>query len=195
MTRHINIAVITPSAVVFAGLSGILNRLDGMNVNIHHAEADCLDELVNSHHVSVIIIDVLSGHIDEVGRLHASSDNSDTQFILFSSVRVPDSMTRIFDATISLYDTESDIRRTVTETLRNSHNSDTPAELTAREREIIIAVVRGLSNKEIASCMNISVNTVMTHRRNIAAKLQIHSAAGLTIYAITTKLVDIGSIR
>ncbi|MDE6466679.1 MAG: LuxR C-terminal-related transcriptional regulator, partial [Duncaniella sp.] len=47
---------------------------------------------------------------------------------------------------------------------------------------------------EIAAEMNVSVNTVMTHRRNIASKLQIHSVAGLTIYAITTGLVDIADI-
>ena len=52
----------------------------------------------------------------------------------------------------------------------------------------------GLSNKEIAAEMNVSVNTVMTHRRNITAKLQIHSAAGLTIYAIVSKLVRLDEI-
>ena len=56
-------------------------------------------------------------------------------------------------------------------------------------------IVKGLSNKEIAAQMNVSVNTVMTHRRNIAAKLQIHSAAGLTIYAIVNKLVDLSEIK
>jgi len=41
----------------------------------------------------------------------------------------------------------------------------------------------------------ISVNTVITHRRNIARKLQIHSPAGLTIYAIVNGLVDISSVK
>ena len=47
-----------------------------------------------------------------------------------------------------------------------------------------------MSNKEIASHLFISVNTVITHRRNIARKLQIHSVAGLTIYAIANNLID-----
>ena len=60
-----------------------------------------------------------------------------------------------------------------------------------RERDVIVALVQGMSNKEIADHLCISTNTVITHRRNIAKKLQIHSPAGLTIYAIVNKLVSI----
>lgn len=67
--------------------------------------------------------------------------------------------------------------------------------LSAREQEIIVCVVKGLTNKQIADELCISTHTVITHRRNIAAKLQIHSAAGLTIYAIVNKLVDLADIQ
>lgn len=67
--------------------------------------------------------------------------------------------------------------------------------LSAREKEIIVCVVKGLTNKEIADELCISAHTVITHRRNIAAKLQIHSAAGLTIYAIVNKLVELNDIK
>jgi len=65
------------------------------------------------------------------------------------------------------------------------------AQLSQRERDVIVALVQGMSNKEIADHLCISTNTVITHRRNIAKKLQIHSPAGLTIYAIVNKLVSI----
>ena len=67
--------------------------------------------------------------------------------------------------------------------------------LSEREKEIIVCVVQGMSNKEIADHLFISTNTVMTHRRNIARKLQIHSPAGLTIYAIVNNLVDISTVK
>lgn len=66
--------------------------------------------------------------------------------------------------------------------------------LSEREKEIIVSLVQGMSNKEIAEHLFISVNTVMTHRRNIARKLQIHSPAGLTIYAIVNNLIDISNL-
>ena len=67
--------------------------------------------------------------------------------------------------------------------------------LSEREKDIIRCVARGMSNKEIADKLCLSIHTVTTHRRNITAKLQIHSPAGLTIYAIINKLVDISDIN
>lgn len=67
--------------------------------------------------------------------------------------------------------------------------------LSEREKDVIICLVQGLSNKEIADRLFISVNTVMTHRRNIARKLQIHSPAGLTIFAIVNNLIDITKVK
>ena len=67
--------------------------------------------------------------------------------------------------------------------------------LSDREKDVIVALVQGMSNKEIADHLCISINTVITHRRNIARKLQIHSPAGLTIYAIINGLVDISSVK
>lgn len=63
--------------------------------------------------------------------------------------------------------------------------------LSEREKDVLIGVVQGFTNKEIASKLFIAPNTVITHRRNIARKLQIHSVAGLTIYAIVNKLVEL----
>ena len=66
--------------------------------------------------------------------------------------------------------------------------------LSEREQEIVHWVVRGLSNKQIGERLFISPNTVLTHRKNIARKLDIHSVAGLTIYAIVNGIVEIGDI-
>lgn len=67
-------------------------------------------------------------------------------------------------------------------------------ELSNREKEVLIELVNGLSNKEIADKLCISVHTVISHRKNLSKKLHIHSPAGLTIYAITNKLVDINNL-
>lgn len=74
-------------------------------------------------------------------------------------------------------------------------NGDDREKLSDREQDVVVALVQGMSNKEIASHLFISVNTVITHRRNIARKLQIHSPAGLTIYAIVNGLVDISNVK
>ncbi len=68
-------------------------------------------------------------------------------------------------------------------------------ELSEREKDVLVQIVKGLSNKEIAEVLFISTHTVITHRKNISRKLNIHSTAGLTIYAIVNKLVDINSLE
>ncbi|MDD4489047.1 MAG: helix-turn-helix transcriptional regulator, partial [Paludibacter sp.] len=67
--------------------------------------------------------------------------------------------------------------------------------LTEREKEILASVVKGLTNKEIANKLFLSTHTVISHRRNITRKLEIHSTAGLTIYAIVNKLVTLDEIK
>lgn len=67
--------------------------------------------------------------------------------------------------------------------------------LSLREKEIIECVAKGMSNKEIAETLCLSINTVTTHRRNISTKLGIHTPAGLAIYAIVNKLVDIKDLQ
>ena len=75
------------------------------------------------------------------------------------------------------------------------HSLPQTEELSEREKDVLIQVVKGLSNKEIADVLCISMHTVISHRKNIARKLNIHSTAGLTIYAIVNKLVDLNSLE
>ncbi len=90
---------------------------------------------------------------------------------------------------------QSDVARNISDMVfKNGANPNQDA-LSDREKDVIIALVQGMQNKEIADHLCISVNTVITHRRNIARKLQIHSPAGLTIYAILNNLVDISSVK
>ena len=95
---------------------------------------------------------------------------------------------------------EDDILRPVLTNHRSRKTKvESPAqeteELSDRERDVLIQVVRGLSNKEIADVLCISQHTVISHRKNITRKLNIHSTAGLTIYAIVNRLVDLNSLE
>lgn len=88
---------------------------------------------------------------------------------------------------------QNDVSQKISNMINNSPGSQ--ENLSGREKDVIIALVQGMTNKEIADHLCISINTVITHRRNIARKLQIHSPAGLTIYAIVNNLVDISSVK
>ena len=90
---------------------------------------------------------------------------------------------------------QSDVTKNITDMVFKGGVGQNSEALSDREKEVIISLVQGMSNKEIADHLCISINTVITHRRNIARKLQIHSPAGLTIYAIVNGLVNISSVK
>ena len=90
---------------------------------------------------------------------------------------------------------QSDVTKNITDMVFKGGIGQNSEALSDREKDVIVALVQGMSNKEIADHLYISTNTVITHRRNIARKLQIHSPAGLTIYAIVNGLVDISAVK
>jgi two-component system nitrate/nitrite response regulator NarL len=73
--------------------------------------------------------------------------------------------------------------------VRRPGEGPTPSQPTNREREVLIHIAQGLSNKEIASALGVGVRTVETHREHIMRKLNIHSVAGLTKFAISKGLI------
>lgn len=80
-------------------------------------------------------------------------------------------------------------------THKHRHEEERSEELSDREKEILISVAKGLINKEIADLHSISINTVITHRKNITRKTGIKSVAGLTVYALLNGLIDANSVE
>ncbi|MDD2954217.1 MAG: LuxR C-terminal-related transcriptional regulator [Parabacteroides sp.] len=74
----------------------------------------------------------------------------------------------------------------------NSGNAFTEnnKDLSSREIDVLQLIVKGITNKEIADKLSISLNTVLTHRKNITAKLGIKTVSGLTFYAIMNGIIS-----
>jgi len=75
--------------------------------------------------------------------------------------------------------------------VRGGNDSIPASRLTNREREVLVHIADGLSNKEISTQLNIGVRTVETHRERIMRKLDIHTVAGLTRFALTQGMVSL----
>ena len=87
--------------------------------------------------------------------------------------------------TITITNTAESIVSALAKILKSSHHPVQKSNaLSAREIEVLKLVAAGKLNKEIASELNISINTVLTHRKNMTAKLGIKSTSGLSFYAI-----------
>lgn len=90
---------------------------------------------------------------------------------------------------ISVFADESDIKEGIEHFLHSLEGSEFPGELSTREKEVLRLIAEGKINKEIADDLCISINTVITHRKNISAKLGIKSASGLSLYAMMNGII------
>jgi two-component system, NarL family, nitrate/nitrite response regulator NarL len=82
-------------------------------------------------------------------------------------------------------------RAALNEFVKGGGKKEPFSQLTVREREVLVRIAEGRSNKEIADQLNIGVRTIETHRERIMRRLNIHSVAGLTKYAIANGLVPL----
>jgi len=103
-----------------------------------------------------------------------------------------------YNGNFEITDTPSKILRIVESLNLSEEQSETAGkgeELSQREKEILVAVAKGMHNKEIASEFNISIHTVISHRKNISKKTGIKSVSGFVVYALLNNLVDESEIQ
>ncbi len=106
------------------------------------------------------------------------------------------SLLSLFDASITISDSHSAVEDKISGLLSKNDFRETEqlqGTLSERETDVLIQLASGLSNREIADKLHISINTVMTHRRNISIKTGIKTVAGLTIFAVLKKLISLNN--
>ena len=140
---------------------------------------------------------------DIIIRYYPQKENDMLNSVLFDIINCEQDLTshclvedHLFVPAVELM--EEELKTRLTQSLSKEEEpteTDKPETLSQREKEIMSCVAKGLTNKEIAEVLFLSVHTVATHRRNISSKLQIHTPAGLTIYAIINKLVKLEDIK
>ena len=103
----------------------------------------------------------------------------------------------LYDETIPINDTRAKILRKLNDLMRKSVGEAQSADdqLTAREKDVLKLLVKGMSNKEVSGQLHISTHTVMSHRKNITQKLNIKSVAGLTVYAILNGIISMDDLK
>lgn len=98
---------------------------------------------------------------------------------------------------LDAFSSESDIVERLRELIASYESNDSTAssELSPRENEVLRLVATGYMNKEIADKLNISINTVLSHRKNISSKLGIKSVSGLSVYAMMNGYISENDLK
>lgn len=191
--RHISIALMLPSELIASGISLILRNMADISCSIIEISGANYAEELSRLNPSLLIVDPINCNIEWCDLKNLS--DSPMKIIGILIQQMPKENLHWLDDTISIYDSTDVITDIISRNINRDDEEDKSKDLSPREKEVVIGIVKGLSNKEIASLMNVSVNTVMTHRRNIASKLHIHTPAGLTIFAIVSNLVKLEDIK
>lgn len=195
----IRIAIAETSLIVRGGLNAALKRLTNVKVQpIELLSMEALHDCVRTQCPDMLIVNPTFGDYFDVARFRDETSGKGLRLIALVTSFVDASLLNKYDESISIFDDLEILSKKIAGLMNvasGEEEIDSQDALSQREREIVICVVKGMTNKEIAEKLFLSIHTVITHRRNISKKLQIHSAAGLTIYAIVNKLVALSDVK
>ena len=195
----IRIAIAETSVIIRGGLTAALKRLPNVKVQpIELLSIEALHDCVRTQCPDMLIVNPAFGDYFDIGKFREETSGKKIRVIALVTSFVDASLLSKYDESISIFDDLERLSKKISGLLNvpsEEEDLENQDALSQREKEIVICVVKGMTNKEIAEKLFLSIHTVITHRRNISKKLQIHSAAGLTIYAIVNKLVMLNDVR
>ncbi|MBO8486198.1 MAG: response regulator transcription factor [Bacteroidetes bacterium] len=194
-----NVLLIIPSRIMVRGIEGVFSDLGEFKVEGILSDLSRTSEArLRNIDADLIIIDpiVFDYASRPEGRSHIA-EYTDAAVVALQTMAMEEEMWKQYDEVISIYDAPAVIIRKLRSAL-SSHEESPKSdglELSSREKEILICVAKGMLNKEIADLYNISIYTVISHRKNITRKTGIKTVAGLTVYALLNNLIDSSSVE
>ena len=189
---RINVAIVEPSDIICEGLTNLLLKNESHFYVFKISSLDELDIFCRKDNIATVIINPLAliNRLNDFLKLKKTFSSISWIGLIYSYYE--DDVILKFDDIIKIGDPAELITNKINRTIEKCNCHDTQQEeLSERETDVLILLTKGLSNKEIADKLNISVHTVISHRKNIIEKTGIKSLPGLTIYAITNNVIPL----
>lgn len=192
MALYHKIAILEQSDIVYQGIRYVVRASELSHEIIR---VDSLEELLDIDDckisIDLLIVNplVLQNKEKEIAKLKKKNPN--IRLLAMVSSLMESQYTEDFSGSFTIIDTAQQIISTITKLIERKLDDEDSESLSEREVEILIKVIHGKTNKEIAQSLNISIHTVITHRKNITRKTNVKSQSGLAIYAISKNIVSI----
>ncbi len=191
-----HIAIIETSSIVYEGLANILLKSEHHYklYRLEHFEEFMQSDLKDK--VDLIILNPTMVQNNTRSFLQSKRANPRLLWIALVYSYFDKDIIDLFDMVLQINDSPETIANKIYRLAQSTEGGNEirqSEQITERETDVLIQLVHGLSNKEIADKLNISIHTVVSHRKNIIQKTGIKSQAGLAIYAISNKIVSLDS--
>lgn len=185
------------SEIIAIGLAEIIDGIAQFDVVSRIDNPEQLCEKAIALDANLLIINpMLLGFQNRDFLIQLGKELPSVTLVALVTASLDHSMLTPYHGVIEINDTRSKVISKMNEFAQcESSRSLDDVELSKRETDVLVAVAKGMMNKEIADLMNISIHTVISHRKNITRKTGIKTVAGLTAYAILNNLIDINSIE
>lgn len=188
------IIIVDPSPMLSAGLAQCFDDIKQVSVVSQLDSMDRLEEKLASYNPEILIINPLMVSYDANETFQKLlRDFPNIIPVALVSSFVGKNILKQFKELIDMTDNKQKVVSKIFNLLSDSDVSQEKSEsieLSNREIDVLVALAKGLTNKEISDQLFISVHTVITHRKNIIRKTGIKSVSGLTVYALLNNLVD-----
>lgn len=196
-SKTYKVVIAETAPIILKGMANCLRSISDFPIGIIEVNSkESLEETISSESIDLLFVNPTFGGILHPMDIRKCSLNEGIKIFAIEISKLSKLMLSLYDDNIHVTDDIEEITKRIKSALKVDTKANEEREnLSSREKEIISYVVKGYTNQEIADKLFLSIHTVMTHRRNIARKLQIHSATGLTIYAIVNKIVDLSDIK
>lgn len=193
------VLILEPSVIIAEGLKHVVDDLAGFDVCGMITELEGgLEATLEAYDTDLIIADPAIADPQSRPGLHETVKNlTGVPVLAILSSATDAGFVQDYEGQIYLTDKTAEVEQKISASVSVNANETRGdgEELSAREKEILVCVAKGMLNKEIADYYNISIYTVITHRKNITRKTGIKTVAGLTVYALLNNLIDMNSME
>ena len=181
------------SEIIANGLYDIIQGMAGFAVSSRIDTPENLSEKILATDCNLLIINpILLGFSDRNLPSQLVREYPHLNIVALVTSYVEPASLKPYDGVIEINDPKLKVINKLNDIAQNKEKAEKTddVELSKREIDVLVAVAKGLMNKEIADQMNISIHTVISHRKNITRKTGIKSVSGLTVYALLNNLID-----
>ena len=188
------ILIAETSPIISSGLSSFFNDMSQITVASIVDNIDDLQDRIIMHNPDVLVINpMMLGCMLNTFVKQMTQNHPNVNRVALVTSYVDKNILKNFKEVIELSDNK---QKVINKMLNLQNNNDETSaqnesvDLSNREVDVLVCVAKGMTNKDISDMLNISVHTVITHRKNIVKKTGIKSVSGLTVYALLNNLVE-----